>query len=498
MSNSAGISLQKNANDAEVHQLLGEELIGDFVFYRPNEKQKKFHELGTKAHQRLFLGGNRSGKTYAACMEIAFHLTGIYPPWWKGYRYDRPVTVVCASVTELNTRDNLQKKFFEWDYEDGTPPILSPSMVVSTISAGKGCLDKAYICHVSGMESELRFMAYRQGPSVFQGWKADFIHLDEMPPFDVYQEALVRTTSFSGDPTFMVVTSWPEGGMSDTLGHFWNNAEEEEVKKDRVYVRISWDDTTHMSEAKKKALEDSIPPYIRNARKFGIPIFGHGQVFTMLEEEITVEPFEIPSYWSQVYGLDPSSTSGGTWGMVLLAYDRDSKIVYAAKDYERSDVTPMEHGYNIKQLVPDWCIGMNDPAGAGENMHTKEKTIDFLKNTCKLKLVNAYKANGTKEATIDEIFTLCRSGKFKIMYASQKKNEDGTVTPERGCRHLMHEWRQYARDDKGNIIKKNDHTIDALLYALGGLRYAKTEGRSYMEHFYNNPYGKSRQRVGMM
>ena len=159
--------------------------------------------------------------------------------------------------------------------------------------------------------------------------------------------------------------------------------------------------------------------------------------------------------------------------MVLLAYDRDNDMVYAVKDYEKSDLTPAEHGYNIGQIVPPWCTGLNDPAGAGENMHTKEKTIDFLKNTSRLKLMTAHKANGTKDAMIDEIYSRHRSGKFKIMYAPQKTEEDGTVTPERGCTHLINEWRRYARDEKWNIIKKKDHTLDALFYALNGLSYAR-------------------------
>ena len=94
----------------ELKELFLQDLQGEFVFYHPNEKQRLFHSFGTSVRQRLFLGGNRTGKTYAACMEIAMHLTGYYPAWWNGYRYNRPITAVCASVTAQMTRDNLQKK----------------------------------------------------------------------------------------------------------------------------------------------------------------------------------------------------------------------------------------------------------------------------------------------------------------------------------------------------------------------------------------------------
>ena len=98
-------------------------------------------------------------------------------------------------------------------------------------------------------------------------------------------------------------------------------------------------------------------------------------------------------------------------------------------------------------------------------MHTKEKTIDFLQSRSGLRLVKANKANHAKEAMIDEIYERVRGDRFKIFW----------VDKGRGCRHLVTEWRQYARDENGLILKKNDHCIDALFYALNGLPHAQTE-----------------------
>jgi hypothetical protein len=104
-------------------------------------------------------------------------------------------------------------------------------------------------------------------------------------------------------------------------------------------------------------------------------------------------------------------------------------------------------------------------------MHTKEKTIDFLQNRSGLHLIKASKANNTKEAMIDEIYERIRGDRFKIF----------STTKGVGCRHLVTEWRQYARDDNGLILKKNDHCIDALFYALNGLAYARTETQFHQE-----------------
>ena len=48
--------------------------------YRPYPKQSYFHELGSRYRERLFAAGNQLGKTYSGAAEMAFHLTGRYPP----------------------------------------------------------------------------------------------------------------------------------------------------------------------------------------------------------------------------------------------------------------------------------------------------------------------------------------------------------------------------------------------------------------------------------
>ena len=55
--------------------------------YKPYKKQLEFHN--STARERLFSAGNQLGKTFAGGMEVAFHLTGIYPDWWKGRRFPK-------------------------------------------------------------------------------------------------------------------------------------------------------------------------------------------------------------------------------------------------------------------------------------------------------------------------------------------------------------------------------------------------------------------------
>src|SRR5712691_7163339 len=42
-------------------------------------------------HQRLLYGGNQTGKTLCFAAEVAWHMTGAYPDWWVGKRFNRPI-----------------------------------------------------------------------------------------------------------------------------------------------------------------------------------------------------------------------------------------------------------------------------------------------------------------------------------------------------------------------------------------------------------------------
>src|ERR1700676_3199347 len=61
-------------------------------FFKPYPKQLEFFEAGATKRERLYQAGNQLyGKTTAGAVETTYHLTGLYPSWWNGRRWDRPV-----------------------------------------------------------------------------------------------------------------------------------------------------------------------------------------------------------------------------------------------------------------------------------------------------------------------------------------------------------------------------------------------------------------------
>ncbi len=76
-------------------------------------KHMAFFRAGAVHRERLILAANRVGKTEGiGGFETTLHLTGRYPPWWEGRRFDRPIRAWAAGKTNETTRDIIQAKLF--------------------------------------------------------------------------------------------------------------------------------------------------------------------------------------------------------------------------------------------------------------------------------------------------------------------------------------------------------------------------------------------------
>ena len=80
--------------------------------YSPYDYQTRFHSEGNGCAQRILMAANRVGKTYCGAAETAYHLTGNYPKWWKGYKFNKPIRAWAAGESNDTTRDIIQKELF--------------------------------------------------------------------------------------------------------------------------------------------------------------------------------------------------------------------------------------------------------------------------------------------------------------------------------------------------------------------------------------------------
>ena len=78
-------------------------------YFRPFPHQRRFFATGAHA-RRGILAANRIGKTVSTCYETAMHLTGLYPDWWQGHRFDTAITAMVAGEGWNQVAMVLQKE----------------------------------------------------------------------------------------------------------------------------------------------------------------------------------------------------------------------------------------------------------------------------------------------------------------------------------------------------------------------------------------------------
>ncbi|PCI78518.1 hypothetical protein COB21_00525 [Candidatus Aerophobetes bacterium] len=421
-----------------------------FLYYEPHQKQIAFHKAGTKAKERLFLAGNRTGKTYCGVMEVSMHLTGNYPEWWNGYRYKEPIEAWAAGVTNAETRQVLERSYVG---DAGCDGAIAAHLILSQEKQQH----LYHIQHSSGGISQIRFKSYEQGRKAFQGAKINVVHLDEEPPREIYIESLMRTMETkSGKHGMVLLTMTPLMGLTDMVLQFYQDKEEGKVEDKKFYIQASWEDNIHLKEDEKVTILNALKPHEKEAREKGIPSLGMGLVYPVSESNLICDPFKFPEFWPKVYGLDfgwnPSPTA-----VLFAAHDRDNDIVYLYDEYSDTEKTPAEHiyqlsqkGYNIANLV-----GVYDPAGKISSQQDGQNLVEIYRQGGVHFL---HKADNSREKGLMAVLERMHSGRLKIF---------------KTCTKTLKELRMYTRDENGIPKKGNDHFMDAMRYiVISGLKYA--------------------------
>lgn len=443
-----------------------------FAFYQPYEKQRRFHKAGKNAKQRLFLAGNRTGKTYCGCIEDAIHLTGIYPDWWEGYVFDHPVDVWVASQNHKVTRDILQRYLLGDIFSGVNNGIIDSSLILkkALMTGVSNAIDHVYIKHSSGGISTLGFKSYKQGRTEFEGAMRHLIHFDEEPPKDIYTEALMRLTKVNSTSRgIMMLTTTPLKGYTEMMTHFLDDSNEENeaikaepeiIKNGKFFIQASWNDNPYLTEADKNDLRANLKPHELEAREMGIPSVGTGLVYQVPETTFVIEPFEIPKHFSCVFGLDVGFFA--PTAAVFLAYDKDHDVVYVYKEYSVTEKTAAQHAFSLFAMGANWIPGICDPSVNQGSQRDGIRLVDDYKKAGLILNIGKY----AKELAIDLILERIRNGQFKVFS---------------NCIKFLEEWRGYSRDSKGKIIKGRDHLMNALEFViLDGLPLAKTYNQSQM------------------
>lgn len=446
--------------------------------YKPYPYQLAFHnatglDSTNPAQQRFLMAANGVGKTICGGMEAAMHLTGLYPEWWKGTRFHYPPEVVVGAKTNDAAVKVVQRILFG-DIMDkrtiGTGCI--PKKYVNPNFKMKpgipGAIGEAMVKHITGRWSKVSIMSYDQKPKAFMGIRFDVGWLDEEPPPDIWSQFIRGTLSRIN--AILYITATPEEGLTPTVIQFSND-----LKRGQTLLSATWDDAPHLSDDEKEQRLSAFPEHEREMRSKGIPMFGRGLIFGFMDEQIKIEPIQIPDHWPQIVGIDfggGRSKGGHPFAAVNLAWDRDSDTVYITAEYRVKAQIPTQHADVIKKWG-EWKPvawphdGLQTEKGTGDEL--RKSYEDAGLNMLRDKATNPPDpAQGQKEGEGG----ISREKSIQDMWA---RMEDGKWKVFSTCPLWFEEKRMLHRDENGKIVDLMDDIISASRYAHMMLRHSATK-----------------------
>jgi phage terminase large subunit-like protein len=443
-------------------------------------KHLEFFRAGATYRERCVLAANRIGKTEGmGGFETALHLTGRYPAWWDGRRFDRPVTGWAAGKLKETTRDIVQTKLFGPVGFEGNRRVclgtgLVPGDDIGAVTWRQGVTNLADTVMVRHHNAEgrhdgwsrLGLKSFEQGRQSFEGTEQHFIWLDEEPPHDVYNECLIRTATTHG---IVMLTYTPLDGITEVVEEFMAGIGIGPVpgSPSRYTVNAGWDDVPHLDEQTKAELLRSTKKYLRDARSKGIPALGTGVIFPVDDDAITCRPFKLPDHWPRICGHDFGwdHPTADAW----LALDPDTDTIYLYDEYAESEQPIAVHAAAIKARG-DWIPvawphdGLQHEKGSGIQLaeQYRDQGCAMLHDHAQFDTTGEDEetrvSRTSVEAGLHEMLTRMQDGRWKVFDT---------------CQGWLREKAIYRRE-KGKVVKLGDDRISASRYGMMMLRYAET------------------------
>lgn len=428
----------------------------DTVFWYPS--QLAFFAAGaTGVHQRLIYGGNQSGKTISASAEVAWHLTGDYPDWWTGKRFDKPIRVWAVGESGQLVRDTLQKKLCGDDeFGTGMVPLESFAKKPIMVPGGTGAIDTMFTAHqtdgIADGTSSLTFKSFEMRREKLQGESVDLIWVDERPSEEIYSELLARTSATDGH---LIVSYTPvgEGAAAGVTYKFLS-----EPSSDRAVFRIPSSEVKHISETRREELASGYAEHEREARLEGTPQLGSGPIFPLELLPTVVKTFnpdtDIPTYARWCVGIDFGY--GHPFAAALIAWTPEIGEVWVIDSFRMERSSALYHTQRIHSMTRGLRIPIAWPHDGnqhdkGSGLPLAEQYKNFGANMMKTHAVNHGTKTNAVEPALEELREMMFGGKLKIAPHNTE---------------LLEEMRNYHRDENFKIVKQRDDLVSALRYAI--------------------------------
>ena len=461
------------SQNTELLQLLQEQKqrqrFNKIKYYDPYPYQLDFHKTGATNSQRLLMAANRIGKSYCGAAEMAYHLTGLYPDWWEGKRYDQPITAWAGGVSNETTRDIVQAELLGSPDDPeafGSGSIPQKCIIKTERKPGvPNAKSVALIRHITGGNSSLHFKAYEMGVDKWQGRSVDCVWLDEEPSRELYSQAVTRTLDRKG---MVYMTFTPEQGMTETVASFMNR-----IQPGQSLTNATWDDASesitsmkgekgHLSEPVMKQILSAYSPHEREMRRYGRPSIGSGLIFPVSEEDLMIDPISIEDHWPRIAAIDfgwdhPTA-------VVWCAVDNETDTFYVYDCYRASKASPAVHAEMIKQRPRFIPIAYPHDGNRRDSMGNPGLADQYRSHGCNFLLehfTNPPALGQTKGSNSIE----------EGLMAMIQSMEDNRFKVFNTLGDWFEEFRMYHRK-QGKVVAIRDDLMSATRYAFQSQRHA--------------------------
>jgi len=313
-------------------------------------KQKQFIESDKRI--KLFIGGNRSGKTTSGVIDVVLELVGKHPLQAQGLR-PKPPLYWRACAPDFPTIDKvLAPEFIHWVPKDLFDKYDSRNKILYLKNGSK-----------------VDFLSYEQEVEKFGAAKRHGLLLDEECPEDRYNESLMRLIDFGGR---VIMCMTPVKGMSWVFDRIWLTSLQ--PGSDVFSIKASIWDNPYIPDEEKKKIVEQLQGDERKVREYGDWVEFAGLVWPEFKNSNVkdgghiIDPFPLPKEKTVHMAID---TMSRIQAVVWLAVLPSGRLVFfdelETEDLVIEDVAKIilekEKGWGITPYmrIIDWNASTPEP-----------------------------------------------------------------------------------------------------------------------------------------
>lgn len=427
--------------------------------YKPHEKQHLFHQSTKK--KKLYIGGNRSGKTTGGVCEGIWRATNRHP-----YRND------------LNQLGPTRGRVIAVDFINGVEKIIFPQykqwLYPSALRGGawETAYDKQLRTLNFSNGSTIEFMSYDQDLDKFAGTSRHWVHFDEEPPKTIYNENMARIIDTDGD---YWITMTPVEGMTWIYDDLYEaNVGNEDG--DVFIVEIDMRDNPYLSAGAIESFLKGIDDDEKTSRIEGKFVTVGGRIYKNFDPtvgglHVLKEPFDHPKQrfkdWMWICSLDHGLNN--PTAILWSAVSKKGQIITFHEHYKK-EWTIDRHAAEI--------LRVNRLFGRGPDLYVADPSIQNRNPVTGTSIHEEYIKYGIPFTfgNNDVAAGLIRTKRYLNPSTANDGKPLWQVTPN--CANLIWEmkryrWKTYVNKKlqyENNAYeaphKKDDHAVDSLRYMI--------------------------------